>query len=78
MTKLEKENRHQLYVFIKKQQLTRRNARQYRLLSTYKDITYLLLFWLKSIPCAGNELAGDDVENCENSPSTLTNLSHLS
>ena len=38
----------------------------------------VLLFWLKSIPCAGNELAGDDVENCENSPSTLTNLSHLS
>ena len=36
VTKFEKDNRHQLYVFIKKkQQLTRRNVRQNRLLSTY-------------------------------------------
>ena len=37
----------------------------------------MLLFWPKSIPWAGNELAGDDVENCENSPLTLTNFSHF-
>ena len=37
MKKFEKENRQQLYVFIKKQQLTRRNARQHRLLSTDPD-----------------------------------------
>ena len=35
------------------------------------------LFCLKSVPWIGNELAGDDVENCENSQLTLTNLSHL-
>ena len=38
-----------------------------------------LLFCLKkSFPWTGNELAGDDVEKCENSQLTLTNLSHLS
>ena len=37
MKKFEKENRQQLYVFIKKQKLTRRNARQHRLLSTDPD-----------------------------------------
>ena len=37
----------------------------------------VLLFYLKNVPWAGNELAGDDVENCENSQLTLTNLSHL-
>ena len=37
----------------------------------------VLLFCLKSVPWTGNELAGDDVENCENSQLTLTNLSHL-
>ena len=35
------------------------------------------LFCLKSVPWIGNELAGDDVENCENSQLTLKNLSHL-
>ena len=34
----------------------------------------VLLFWLKV--SRGNELAGDDVENCKNSPLALT-LSHL-
>ena len=28
----------------------------------------MLLYCLKSVPRTGNELAGDDVENCENSP----------
>ena len=37
----------------------------------------VLLFCLKSVPWTGNEVAGDDVENCENSQLTLTNLSHL-
>ena len=37
----------------------------------------VLLLWLKSIPWAGNELRGDDEENCENSKLTLKNLSHL-
>ena len=35
----------------------------------------VLLFCLKSVSCTGNELAGDDVENCENSQLTPTNLS---
>ena len=35
------------------------------------------LFCLKSVPWTGNELAGDDVKNYENSPLTFTNLSHL-
>ena len=36
-----------------------------------------LLFCLIStiVPWTGNELAGDDVENCENSQLTLKNLS---
>ena len=33
----------------------------------------VLLFCLKSVPWTGNELAGDDEENCENSQLTLTN-----
>ena len=33
----------------------------------------MLLFCLKSVPWTGNELAGDDEENCENSQLTLTN-----
>ena len=37
----------------------------------------VLLLWLKSIPWAGNELRGNDEENCENSQLTLKNLSHL-
>ena len=37
----------------------------------------VLLFCLKSVPRTGNELVGDDVENCENPQLTLTNLSHL-
>ena len=37
----------------------------------------VLLFCLKSVPWTGNEVAGDDVENCENSQLTLTYLSHL-
>ena len=37
----------------------------------------VLLFCRESVPWTGNELAGDDVENCENSPLTITNLSHL-
>ena len=32
----------------------------------------VLLFCLKSVPWTGNEVAGDDVENCENSQLTLT------
>ena len=41
-----------------------------------------MYFWVympfkKSVPWTGNELAGDDVEKCENSQLTLTNLSHL-
>ena len=35
------------------------------------------LFCHKSASWTGNELAGDDVENCKNSQLTLTNLSHL-
>ena len=31
----------------------------------------MLLFCLKSVPWTGNELAGDDVENFENSPLTV-------
>ena len=34
----------------------------------------MLLFCLKSVPWTGNELAGDVVENCENSQLTLINL----
>ena len=37
----------------------------------------VLLFCLLSVPWTGNKLAGDDVENCENSQLTLTNLSQL-
>ena len=37
----------------------------------------VLLFCLKSVPWTNNEFAGYDVENCENSPLALTNLSHL-
>ena len=39
-----------------------------------------LLFCLIStiVPWTGKELAGDDVENCENSQLTLKNLSHSS
>ena len=37
----------------------------------------VLLFCLKSVPWTGNELAGNDVEICENSQLTLTNLSNL-
>ena len=37
----------------------------------------VLLFCLKSVPRTGNELVGDDIENCENSLLTFTNLSHL-
>ena len=36
----------------------------------------MLLFCLKSVSWTGNELVGDDVENCENFQLTLTNLSH--
>ena len=35
------------------------------------------LFCLKGVPQTGNELAGDDVENCEKSHLTLTNLSRV-
>ena len=35
----------------------------------------MLLFCLKSVPWTGNELAGNDVENCENSLLILKNLS---
>ena len=42
------------------------------------DKKQLNKFCLKSVSCTGNELAGDDVENCENSQLTPTNLSHLS
>ena len=38
---------------------------------------FVPLFCLKNITWTGNELAGDDVENYENSQLTLTNLSHL-
>ena len=37
----------------------------------------VLLFCRESVLWTGNELAGDDAENCENSPLTITNLSHL-
>ena len=37
----------------------------------------VLLFCLKSVPWTGNELAADDVENCENFQLMLANLSHL-
>ena len=40
----------------------------------------VLLFCLKSVSWTGNKLAGDDVENCENSENsqlTLANLSHV-
>ena len=37
----------------------------------------VLFFCLKGVPWTGNELAGDDEENCENFQLTLTNLSHL-
>ena len=37
----------------------------------------VLLFCLKNDPWIGNELAGDGVENYENSQLTLINLSHL-
>ena len=37
----------------------------------------VLLFCLKSISWTGNELVGDDVENCEDPQLTLTNLSHV-
>ena len=37
----------------------------------------VLLFCLKSVPWTGNQLAADDIQNCENSQLTLTNLSHL-
>ena len=37
----------------------------------------VLLFCLKNDPWTGNELAGDDVENYENSQLTLINLSNL-
>ena len=36
-----------------------------------------LLVCRLSVPWTGNELAGDDVENSENSQLTLSNLSHL-
>ena len=40
----------------------------------------VLLFCLKSVSWTGNNVAGDDVENCENSENsqlTLANLSHV-
>ena len=39
----------------------------------------MLLLCLGSVPWTGNELAGDDIDNYENSLSrlTLTNLPHL-
>ena len=37
----------------------------------------VLLFCLKNDPWTGNELAGNDVENYENSQLTLINISHL-
>ena len=37
----------------------------------------MLLFCLSCVPWTGNELAADDVQNCENSQLTLTNLSQL-
>ena len=38
----------------------------------------VLLLCLKSVPWTGNELAGDDVENCVSSLLTNTKPSHLS
>ena len=37
----------------------------------------MLLFCLKSVPWTGNELAGDDVENCENYQFTHKSLTSL-
>ena len=37
----------------------------------------MLLFCLKSVPWTGNELAGDDVENCENYWFTHKSLTSL-
>ena len=37
----------------------------------------VLLFCPKSIPWTGSELAGDSIENCENSQLTFTNPSRL-
>ena len=37
----------------------------------------MLLFCPSSVPWTGNELAADEVQNCENSQLTLTNLSQL-
>ena len=36
----------------------------------------VLIFCIKIVPWTGNELAGDDVANCENSQLTVANLSH--
>ena len=44
--------------------------------SLITPIPQVLLFCLKSVSWTGNELVGDDVENCENFQLTLTNLSH--
>ena len=46
-------------------------------LSTVFSGPKVLIFWIKSVPWTGNELAGDDVENCENAQLTRTNLSYL-
>ena len=39
--------------------------------------TKVLFFCLEGVPWTGNELAGDDEENCENFQLTVTYLSHL-
>ena len=38
----------------------------------------VLLFCLKSVSWTGNKLAGDDVENCENSENSQLTLANLS
>ena len=37
----------------------------------------VLMFCLKRVPWTGNELTGDDVENCENSRLTLTTINAM-